>query len=1177
MSTISKSNNSYALLAGNATFTGLIEKLPLNDISITVALTIDQPVSVVINQYRNSSEASKVSEIIQAVSIGDTGLVQVPIIGLWANISVTNTTPTNMTTTSITTFFQTTNYANINIRDLTDTRDKINMMGLSPTNTQIQIALDAEGRLITSGGGGGGGGADWSQYPATQNVDIDGNNIDNVNNISADIVATDILKGYKNSPLGSILVQNNLDMDGKSISGANNIITQSLTSPNNTDLSITSSQVLTLYSVDNISIQTESLDKDPNTLEFSNLGNLTFSEGQQNINNLLGVTTSKSFTLTAGGSGKIVFSDLTEMTTASTGGGGNFSTPSNQDLDMDSHKIINITELGSSPNQPLLVNNDITFNTNAGNYINNVSDIVGSNVGGNDPYLQIQNLTSIITPGELQVNVTGGVGFYNGTNLNLHEGIISDIGDLRFSDLSIQTTAYQNPFQTQLDLNGNSVIGTQQIFGNSDITVTAGVTDTAESSTLSLTNNGYEVAGTYSKLFLKPTGVELNTGDITAATDFKATLDTAGVFTAPKLNISGTTDGITFANVNNYISGDGLTIFTPTDTALQLTTNGNGNTGESRSNITMDNTGIKLQTGLADTAEQYAIFDTAGLFTAPQFKVAQEIIGYGLDMSKAGIINVSNILSAPETNINIDGYDADSQVIINANTSGIGGTSSLSVAPAGIVLNTLITGTEDTASATFLPQSGTFTAPFFVAQGFQPTVGVFQKGSISAPLVNNVDTITFSDLTGQSTAYTGDDVKTITSTDGSVVITEPSPNTVNLSVAIPPSITSNTFYVNDNVNTINDVLPLMGSGDICIVSAGSFGNTVDINWNVAQAGLSGSVAPLPLTFLTTANASRFTVSAVQVRVANIKFQMPVFLSNNNLTVDNCDFDDNLTVGTGVSGYITINNCEFVGTKTVTVASSFANVCYFINCNFLGSTFVLSQASASQVIFNNCAGFTTYPANATYVGINVLSAGTAQLSTNDIKSVSGTLRLTSGLNVNSQAFTNVGTMSPPTSQQISFTNGLNIPSGSLNMRFNNIFNAGTITWTTGLTTIASASATRNLYTVSIPAFVSGANADFVMNDLGVFSTKSVTLTTAGQITYPDTTTQNSGLIKGTATLVAGTVTITDARVTTGAICVVSYADSPPVGGVLCAKVTTGQIIIESTLLADVSPIFYMYFI
>jgi hypothetical protein len=597
-------------------------------------------------------------------------------------------------------------------------------------------------------------------------------------------------------------------------------------------------------------------------------------------------------------------------------------------------------------------------------------------------------------------------------------------------------------------------------------------------------------------------------------------------------------------------------------------------------------TGVELNTGDIPTAISHiAKLDTAGVFTAPKFKVGETVIDYGLDMNSSNIINVANLDSAPATNININGIDADSQVIINANNSGIGGTSTLSVAPSGVYLNALITGTEDTASALFSAQSGTFSAPFFYAQGFQPSVGAFQKGSIFTPKVNGVELITFDDLTGQTTAYTGNDVKTITSTDGSVVITTPSANTVNLSVPTPQGITANTFYVNDNVNSINDVLPLMGSGDICIVSAGSFGNTTDITWNVAQTGLSGSVAPLPLTFLTTENASRFTVSATQVRVANIKFQMPVFLSGNNCTIDNADFDDNLTVGTNVSGYVTINNCEFVGTKTITVASTFTNVVYFIGCNFLGSTFSLLNPSSSQVIFNNCAGFTSYPANATYVGINTLTAGTAQLSTNTIKSVvvGGNVTYASQINMDGNNLINVNNISGRTGDPPSFTQSFEVATGAGNiqMRGNGIVTCGTITQllqgSTLVSLTPSQASSRNNWTVSIPFYAGGGSASFAMNDLGVFSTKSVTLTTGGEVTYPDTTTQNSGLIKGTVTLVGGTVTITDARVTTGAICVVSYADSPPVGGVLCAKVSAGQIIIESTLLADVSPVFYMYFI
>jgi hypothetical protein len=94
--------------------------------------------------------------------------------------------------------------------------------------------------------------------------------------------------------------------------------------------------------------------------------------------------------------------------------------------------------------------------------------------------------------------------------------------------------------------------------------------------------------------------------------------------------------------------------------------------------------------------------------------------------------------------------------------------------------------------------------------------------------------------------------------------------------------------------------------------------------------------------------------------------------------------------------------------------------------------------------------------------------------------------------------------------------------------------------------------------------------------GLFTIPSLKINT-GSITYPDTTTSNSGVIKGTRTLSGGTVTINDALITTGAICVATYAIAPPIGGVLGAVVTAGQIVISSSLLTDNSPIFFMYYI
>lgn len=584
------------------------------------------------------------------------------------------------------------------------------------------------------------------------------------------------------------------------------------------------------------------------------------------------------------------------------------------------------------------------------------------------------------------------------------------------------------------------------------------------------------------------------------------------------------------------------------------------------------------------------IANLGGMDGAIFINTAQTTLGGSLKFNNDATIQSTAYQNPFQTNLDMNNY-----ALMNVN--GVNGATDSSVVISSDIAVQLTADVNGTPKYASLDTNGVFNAKSF-------TLYQAEGGGI-----------TFPDGSSQTTAFTTA-LQAITSTDGSITIDYPNAFTANLAVASPYSlpvattsvlggvkpdgttitataegvisatsqgITSNTFYVNEGVNSINNVLPLMGGGDICIISAGSFDQTTDITWNVAQTGLSGSVAPAPLSFLTTANASRFTVTATQVRIANIKYQLPVFLSGNNCQLDNCDFNSTLTIGTGVTGYITIQNCEFVGTQTITVASTFSNVCYFINCNFLGSTFVLSQSSASQVIFNNCAGFVSYPVNATYVGINTLTEGTAQLSTNSIKSVvtGGNIKIGSQIDMDGLSFINVNNVGGRINDPLNVTNGLEVNGGSLQMRGNNIITVGTITQLLqGITLVSltpSQASSRNLYTVSIPFFAGGGSATFVMNDLGVFSTKNVTLTTGGQITYPDTTTQNSGLIKGTATLVGGLHTITDARVTTGAICVATYADSPQINGVLCAKVTAGQIVIQSTLLADVSPVFFMYFI
>jgi hypothetical protein len=1243
---ISTTNSTVTNLSANQSFFGTKDTVG-EFTKCGVSVFADQEIYLLVTQSQNGVSADKLDVYTIPASTAPPPFTEFasPRISVEMSHKYVTITARNTSATTATTFcrIETQVY---NEGFLTHTHDSVKLFGTTADGTHKAVLTDATGALIVSGGGGGDA-SRWADFPAVDNVDMDGFALQKVTGI------------------------NSTALDNLSISTAGG----------------------------DIQLQTATDQLTANVMSYSVLGNLTLSNGGQNINNVLGVTTSKEFTLTQNGGGVITFEDGTTQSTAG-GGGGNFSTPSNQDLDMNSHKIIGITQLGGvgDYSNPIIVNNNIQFAGDAefgsGSRILNVDYISGANSGGMSisDVLTIQgadgqlllNANTVLLTNDLKFNDDGTIqttayqnpfavsldmndnGITNVNSINgvatkglpiTTDGIISlasqasvqlqippapptglppypeppptkvlsydgDLtfaegtqnisnslgtttsnsftltqdggGKITFADLTEMTTASASPstwsdfpatgtvdmggfglsninndivtgvngslsilsnnndpvatatlrliinealientkpaseikleggqvlistvgeggwdgspiktttfgsdgklsvpslqlMSGTLDLNGQSVVRTQQIFGDNDMIFTAGMTDTSESSTLRLTNNGYEVAGAYSQLFLNPTGAELNTGNITAETNYTAKFDTNGILTVPQLAIA-VTEGGGALNMNGGRITNAVNIIGATDSGVYISSD----------------IGVDLISDVNGTPK-YASLDTNGVFNAKSFTLYQDGGGE---------------IKFPDGSTQTTAYTTALQSI---------------------------TSTDGSITIDY---PDTFTANL----------------AVTSPYTLPVATTTV--LGGVKP-----DGTTITATVDGVIS------------ATSQGITSNTFYVNDNVNSINDVLPLMGSGDICIVSAGSFGNTVDINWNVAQTGLSGSVAPLPLTFLTTANASRFTVSATQVRVANIKFQMPVFLSANNCTIDNADFDDNLTVGTGVSGYITINNCEFVGTKTITVASTFTNVCYFVNCNFLGSTFSLLQASSASVVFNNCAGFVSFPTNATYVGINVLTNGSTQLSTVTIKSVAsgGNVTYASQINMDGNNIINVNNISGRTGDPPSFTQSFEVATGAGNiqMRGNGIVTCGTITQllqgSTLVSLTPSQALSRNNWTVSIPFFAGGGSASFAMNDLGVFSTKSVTLTTGGQITYPDTTTQNSGLIKGTVTLVGGTVTIPDARITTGAICVVSYADSPPVNGVLCAKVSTGQIIIESTLLADDSPVFYMYFV
>ena len=188
------------------------------------------------------------------------------------------------------------------------------------------------------------------------------------------------------------------------------------------------------------------------------------------------------------------------------------------------------------------------------------------------------------------------------------------------------------------------------------------------------------------------------------------------------------------------------------------------------------------------------------------------------------------------------------------------------------------------------------------------------------------------------------------------------------------------FWVADGRNDINSVLPLIiNQGSVVYFSQGSFGGDAIVVSNKNNLAFIGPKSSPPIVELVRAITIASTTQ--RLRISNFLFGGVATLNGSSCRYSYCDFKENVNIGAGATTYITFENCEFRAGKTITLSNTFASACYFINCNFASATLVLNQSSAVQAIFNNCAGFTAFPAanKSTMVGVNVLSTGVSQNS------------------------------------------------------------------------------------------------------------------------------------------------------------------------------------------------------
>ena len=188
------------------------------------------------------------------------------------------------------------------------------------------------------------------------------------------------------------------------------------------------------------------------------------------------------------------------------------------------------------------------------------------------------------------------------------------------------------------------------------------------------------------------------------------------------------------------------------------------------------------------------------------------------------------------------------------------------------------------------------------------------------------------------------------------------------------------FWVADGRNDISSVLPLIvNQGSVVYFSQGSFGGDDIVVSNKNNLAFIGPKSSPPIVELV--RAITIDATTQRLRISNFLFGGVATLNGSSCRYSYCDFKENVNIGAGATTYITFENCEFRAGKTITLSNTFASACYFINCNFDSATIVLNQSSAVQAIFNNCAGFSAYPAanKSTMLGLNILASGVSQNS------------------------------------------------------------------------------------------------------------------------------------------------------------------------------------------------------
>lgn len=193
-------------------------------------------------------------------------------------------------------------------------------------------------------------------------------------------------------------------------------------------------------------------------------------------------------------------------------------------------------------------------------------------------------------------------------------------------------------------------------------------------------------------------------------------------------------------------------------------------------------------------------------------------------------------------------------------------------------------------------------------------------------------------------------------------------------------LTSNSIYVNDNISSIQTAVNNVSQADTIFISSGSYGESLAITnkYNISLINPSCNNGPICeiLNGLTVDGTSEL------IRLSNlqIKGENAIIAGVGRHRLNNIVFTGsvltplNINIGQGSTLFMTFLDCEFDENCNVTINATFANVIYFINCNFANATINCNQFTSQQVIFNNCSGLGNLTGD-NYTKAGITNAGT----------------------------------------------------------------------------------------------------------------------------------------------------------------------------------------------------------